>query len=156
MLIDALLCILLIIPSMLASILWSSLMGERILNVSTVGTSSIRAYAHCTAGTPSPLLVNYSAPKSGVSLLLLNLAKEQQTVLLPSTLASSRRYDFVMTMGNGGVDGQDIRINGHDIIYKHMALPTLSARLESGAGEVALPPQSIALLVFDTAVHACT
>eukprot|EP00249_Psilotum_nudum_P005623 c19067_g2_i1 orf=852-2249(+) len=62
-------------PDYYGALLWHRWMGRKVLGVKTVGSPSLRAYAHCTKGT------------GGLTLLLLNMSNQT-------------RYSITLTLAN--------------------------------------------------------
>lgn len=109
-------------PDYYGGILWSNLMGQSVLSV-TSSARSIRAYAHCTAAPTTP---------GSVTLLLLNLDPSTATAVSLAGFggpAASTRREWHLT-GPNGTDATVAALNG----------AALRAQIDPATGEVVLPP----------------
>ena len=144
-----------------AGILWGSLMGNRVLDITVSDPShNVRAYAHCSSNTVSPLLntgamVSKPLGTGLVTVLLLNLSPGNATLDLPRQLTGVSRVEYRLTASAGGNAGQSMDLNGKTLEYTKMALPSMPGRAVPDGGAVVLAGQSAAFLVFDTELSIC-
>jgi len=127
-------------PDYYASVLWKRYMGTRVLAASVEGPGTIRAYAHCDAGSPgiSIVVVNYSAEASEtIAFLDGRVAFEAAIVTAEQPLAT------------------DVLLNGAPFeadAEGHVPTPTIAAEL----GAITLPPLSYAFVRLpDADAAAC-
>ena len=123
-------------------VLWARLVGARVLDagVSNAG-DSVRAYAFCAAGAPS-----------AATLVVLNLAAQPRCVKVPA-FAAGNVTAYAFTAGDGaGVESYGVRLNGALLqLGPGGLLPPLAGAPLPAHGSVALPAQSVTLLVVPAA-----
>ena len=94
-------------PDFYALLLWRSLMGQKVLNVTDDGSNvNVRAYAHCSSSSSSS-----SGTSGDVVVLLINLANTSTAeVLLNVGDALTAREDYVMS--STALSSQRVMLNG--------------------------------------------
>lgn len=115
-------------PSYWAALLWRRLMGPTVLQSPFPQTAALRSYAHCTPGS-----------HGRVTILLLNLGSERQSVSIPGMLS-------VYVLAAPHLDAATVSINGRIAqLTSDGRLPHLTPR--RFADQVELPSQSIGFVV---------
>ena len=130
-------------------VLWGRVVGARVLDagVSNAG-DSVRVYAFCAAGT-----------SSAATLVVVNLAAQPRCIKVPS-FAAGNVTAYALTAGDGaGVESYGVRLNGALLqLGPSGLLPPLAGAALPAHGSVALPAQSVSLLVVPAAapLPACS
>lgn len=129
------------LPDFYSGILFSQLMGQKVLKVST-DSDTLRAYAHCSA----------SGAAGDVTVLLLNLSPTTtRKVTLAGMDAVVQHKEWHLT-GPNGTASIEMALNGNPLHAHRGAsswtLPSLDGRaVPTGAGDVVeLAPSSIAFV----------
>ena len=129
------------LPDYYSGILWSKLMGQKVLKVTT-DSESLRAYAHCSAN---------SSATPGVTVLLLNLSPNTPRSVALSGVAVGDAVEWHLT-GPNGTASVEMALNGAPLrAQKNGAgwtLPSLAGKSGSSgaAGVVTMAPSSIAFV----------
>eukprot|EP00927_Polykrikos_kofoidii_P048021 TRINITY_DN42267_c0_g1_i1.p1 TRINITY_DN42267_c0_g1~~TRINITY_DN42267_c0_g1_i1.p1 ORF type:complete len:556 (+),score=54.07 TRINITY_DN42267_c0_g1_i1:60-1670(+) len=84
-------------PDFYAALIWTRLMGQKVLLTSATGPNTLRAYAHCTRGVAH-----------AVTLLILNLA--HQTIVFTSSFSKYSREEY--HFNSTDLDSRHIYLNG--------------------------------------------
>ena len=142
------------LPDYWSSMLFSSLTSERVLSATAAAgaPATLRVYAQC-----SNKLV---AEAGAVTLVLLNLAAEAQSVQLPAAGAKLWQLTPSPKAGLGagtGLSGTVAVLNGEVLeIGADGSVPDLLVKSKAAGGEtVALPPTSITFAVLPAGAGAC-
>jgi len=127
-------------PDYWAAVLWSRLMGPRVLAVERAGTpSDLAVYAHCTAG----------ARQGGVTYAVVNSSPDE-----PRTVATPSGRATVYALTGEALDSGTISLNGSVLeASADGTLPDLRGRAATGA--VTVPAASVAFVVDTTGAPAC-
>jgi hypothetical protein len=146
------------LPDLYTGIVWSKTMGPTVLatTVASVGSSAIRAYAHCSAGG-----------KGGVTVLLINLSPNSTTVTL--NMPTLPRFEYVLTPSidpsssmtkDTGLLGTGIQLNGEVLkVPAGGGLPAMAPKSVTTGDAVAVPATGIAFVVLPASpadVAVCT
>jgi heparanase 1 len=129
-------------PDFYTALLWSRLMGEGVLDVSTDSDSpaSLRAYAHCTRG----------AADGSVTLLLLNLANDTNFAVSPhlgAGVASLQREEYHLTADS--LHSRTMSLNG--VLLKpgdDASIPDLKPNVVKADSQLIMARQSYAFVVL--------
>lgn len=120
-------------PSYWAALLWSRLMGTRVLGIDS-GHEDLRVYAHCLKGRPG-----------GVALVAINLADAPRQLRLPGRVAV-----YALT---GDDADRAVRLNGRVLeLGTDDALPPLEPTLS--VGEVNVTGRSLAFITTAARTNA--
>lgn len=130
-------------PDFYTALLWSRLMGEGVLDVSTGADSpaSLRAYAHCTRG----------ASDGSVTLLLLNLAGDTDFAVSPQfgteSVAPLQREEYHLTAD--GLHSRTVNLNGILLAAGDDAsIPELKPKIVAAETQLILARYSYAFIVL--------
>ena len=129
---------------------WQRVVGEGVLALALAPPTppSVRGYAFCARGAAAP----------AVALVLINLANETACVGAPAFAragAALTRYSFTAGDAAAGVGAWTARLNGVELrLRANGALPALEGAVEPLAGGIALPGESVSLLVVPAAAGA--
>jgi hypothetical protein len=137
-------------------------MGDRVLDITVSDPiHNVRAYAHCSSNTVSPLLLQEGplfsrTLNSGlVTVLLLNLSPENATLTLPRQLLDVPRVEYRLTASSAGNGGPNVNLNGKTLEYSKMVLPSMPGKNVQDSGPIVLTGQSAAFMLFDTDLSIC-
>lgn len=145
------------------ALLFTRLMGPRVMNVSVANSSTVRAWGHC--GSPT---VRGSGAKNELTLLLLNLLNGTNTVDISkvtrpeatgASAASAPRVDYILTPSSaskavsedGNVLQSDmVNLNGRPLAMVGDRLSALDGKEVDGAAvtTLKLPPLAVAFTVI--------
>ena len=154
------------------ALLFTRLMGPRVMHVSVANSSTVRAWGHC--GSPTVDATNDarglrgSVAKTELTLLLLNLLNGTNTVDISkvtrpeatgASAASAPRVDYILTPSSaskavsedGNVLQSDmVNLNGRPLAMVGDRLPALDGKEVDGAAvtTLKLPPLAVAFTVI--------
>jgi heparanase 1 len=117
-------------PGYYASLLWKQYMGSKVLSV-TSNNKSIRTYAHCNPG-------------KGVSLLVINLDKDSQSINLPKGMKTYSKRD---TLTADSLDSKTVKLNG--VTLNHPSDFELGQSVTKNVIDLVLPARSITFMKFE-------
>lgn len=117
-------------PGYYASLLWKQYMGTKVLKV-TSDNENIRSYAHCNPG-------------KGVSLLVINLDKEKQTLSLPDGMKAYSKRD---TLTADSLDSKTVRLNG--VTLRHTSEIEVAQSMTKNIIDLVVPAYSITFMKYE-------
>jgi heparanase 1 len=163
-------------PDYFGALLFTRLMGPRVMNVSTEGSSTVRAWGHCSAAAAAAAAaaaIGGSASDAGgssgsggnLTLLLLNLLNTTTTVdLSQAAVGATSRSDYILTPSSATVAVSEpgellksdvVDLNGQALLMNGDELPAVDGVEVTGAAGVMtlkLPPLAVGFAV----VHGAT
>ena len=125
------------LPDYYAGVLWSLLMGPKVVRAVSSASDSIRAYAHCSARSPTDL-----------TLLLLNLQPAHTSQPINVTISGvcqseCARVEYRLS-GPRGTNATDIALNGVPLtLTPEGRLPQMQGVETKGGDVIVMPPATI-------------
>ena len=155
------------------ALLFSRLMGPRVMNVSVVNSNTVRAWGHCSSAGTATVNATTTSKTSGnrggnLTLLLLNLLNGTNTVNLSqaalsgAAVFSALRSDYILTPSSATTVVSEpaellktdvVNLNGRPLAMIGDELPALDGKEVTGASvtTLKLPPFAVAFVVLSNA-----
>jgi heparanase 1 len=147
-------------PDYYSLLLWSRLMGTRVLATTTSGDGNLRAYTHCALGIPG-----------GVTLLLINLSNITMFDISDISLVGSgknimsygSREEYILSSASTSTNETDILqsrkmlLNGELLeVYGDSEIPSLSPVVMEKQSTINMNPLTYGFFVFpDAQLSVC-
>ena len=131
------------LPDYWLALLFKQIMGNRVLNVTSVSRTTIRMYSHC-------------AVQGGVAIAWLNIGEQEETLAFHNGMDTSDGLLWLLQPGaqmpgtSNKMQSQEVRLNGVVLKLDGLTLPNLNGK-NMGKETIQVPGASYGFIVFPKA-----